>query len=279
MKCHTPSTVRLEVISIIFTLKNLIWVSVHWLVNKHGGRVWPCCLQILHGVPLVDAALIWSNAALIVAHPGESHTSREVVVPAWHLTCLVQHLDSWPKLWWKRKIKVIEGSMSIQISNECCLQPIKKLYAILCMCPSIPAGGRMRQRCINLLLCSRLQHVFITCNRGIYCAVSWNCRQPPWLQRLFITHHIACTETGLKTWVRPAVFTVKPLRSKQNRWSFPEMEHHVALCVCVMCGVKGREILLGKFISCVLCPYRRSYTDRGNSPISIQMDFCVTPQR
>lgn len=32
-----------------------------------------------------------------------------------------------------------------------------------------------------------------------------------------LTHHMACTETGLKTCERPAVFTLKPLRKKGRR--------------------------------------------------------------
>lgn len=78
---------------------------VYWLVDKHGGWVWSCGLQVLHGVPLVDAALVWSNAALIVAHPGESHSSREIVIPAWNLTCFVQNLQGWPRWLLNRKIK------------------------------------------------------------------------------------------------------------------------------------------------------------------------------
>lgn len=31
------------------------------------------------------------------------------------------------------------------------------------------------------------------------------------------THHMACTETGLKTCDRPAVFTLKPLVRKRRR--------------------------------------------------------------
>lgn len=84
-----------------------ILIQVYWLVDKHGRWVWPCCLQVLHGVPLVDAALVWSDAALVVSHPGERHASREVVIPAWHLAYLVQHLQGWPRLGLFGEIKVI----------------------------------------------------------------------------------------------------------------------------------------------------------------------------
>lgn len=56
-----------------------------------------------------------------------------------------------------------------------------------------------------------------------------------WIHDLFITHHITCTDTGLKTWVRPAVFTVKPLWCKHNCWSFPQRRivfHHDWIRVC-----------------------------------------------
>lgn len=35
--------------------------------------------------------------------------------------------------------------------------------------------------------------------------------------KIGFTHHMACTETGLKTCERPAVFTLKPLRRKKRR--------------------------------------------------------------
>lgn len=73
---------------------------VDWLVDKHGRWVWPRGLQVFHGVPLIDATLVWGDAAFIVAHPGESHASRKVVIPAWYLTHLVQHLQCRPSLCW-----------------------------------------------------------------------------------------------------------------------------------------------------------------------------------
>lgn len=63
-------------------------------------------------------------------------------------------------------------------------------------------------------------------------------RDPLWLHDLFITHHITCTDTGLKTWVRPAVFTVNPLRCKHNCWSFPD--HHD--CSDSMCATGGAPL-------------------------------------
>lgn len=71
-------------------------ISVDSLVDKHGGGVRPQGLQVSHGVPLVDAALLWGDAALIVTHPGEGHSPGEVVVPAGHLTHLVEDLQSRP---------------------------------------------------------------------------------------------------------------------------------------------------------------------------------------
>lgn len=63
------------------------------LVDKHGGRVWPRGLQVLHGVPLIYTALLRRDAALIVAHPGERHAAGEVVVPSRYFACLVEDLQ------------------------------------------------------------------------------------------------------------------------------------------------------------------------------------------
>lgn len=51
-------------------------------VDEHGGRVGPGRLQVGHGVPLVDAALLRVDAALVEGHPGESNAPGEVVEPA-----------------------------------------------------------------------------------------------------------------------------------------------------------------------------------------------------
>ena len=66
------------------------------LVHKQRGGVRPCGLQVLHGIPLVDAALLGADAALIVGGPDESYTSREVVVPPGHFAGLVKHLQGRP---------------------------------------------------------------------------------------------------------------------------------------------------------------------------------------
>lgn len=88
-----------------FPLKKVVskLKGVYLLVDKHDGWVRSCGLQVFHGVPLVDAALIWSDAAIIVAYPGKGHSSREVVKSSGHLTNFVQHLQGWPRLLWIRK--------------------------------------------------------------------------------------------------------------------------------------------------------------------------------
>lgn len=51
-------------------------------VDEHGGRVGSRRLQVGHGVPLVDAALLRVDAALVEGHPGERDAPGEVVEPA-----------------------------------------------------------------------------------------------------------------------------------------------------------------------------------------------------
>lgn len=66
------------------------------LVHKHGGRVGPRALQVGHGVPLVDAALLRGDAALVEGHPRESDAPWEVVEAAGHLARLVEDLQGRP---------------------------------------------------------------------------------------------------------------------------------------------------------------------------------------
>lgn len=65
-------------------------------VDKHGGRVRPGGLQVGHGVPLVDAALLGGDAALVEGHPGEGDAPGEVVEPAGHFARLVEDLQGGP---------------------------------------------------------------------------------------------------------------------------------------------------------------------------------------
>ena len=66
------------------------------LVCEQGGGVGPRGLEVLHGVPLVDAALLGADAALIVGGPEQRHAPWEVVVPPRHLAGLVQDLQGRP---------------------------------------------------------------------------------------------------------------------------------------------------------------------------------------
>lgn len=68
----------------------------HLLVDKQGRGVGPRGLQVLHGVPLVDEALLGADAALIVGGPDERHAPGEVVVPSGNFTGLVKHLQGRP---------------------------------------------------------------------------------------------------------------------------------------------------------------------------------------
>lgn len=64
----------------------------NWLVDEEGWRVGAGGLQVLHRVPLVDAALVGADAALVVRGPDQGHPTWEVVVPPSHLTGFVQDL-------------------------------------------------------------------------------------------------------------------------------------------------------------------------------------------
>lgn len=66
-------------------------------VDEHGRWVGPHGLQVGHSVPLVDAALLGGDTALIEAHPGEGHAPGEVVVPARHIACLMEDLQGRPE--------------------------------------------------------------------------------------------------------------------------------------------------------------------------------------
>lgn len=68
----------------------------HSLVHKQGRGVGPRGLHVLHGVPLVDAALLGADAALVVGGPDESHAPGEVVVPPCHFAGLVKDLQGRP---------------------------------------------------------------------------------------------------------------------------------------------------------------------------------------
>lgn len=68
----------------------------HVLVHKQCGGVGPRGLQVLHGIPFIDAALLRADAALIVGGPDERHTPWEVVMSPSHFTSLVKHLQGRP---------------------------------------------------------------------------------------------------------------------------------------------------------------------------------------
>lgn len=53
-------------------------------------------MDVLHGVPLVDADLVRGDLALVVADPGQEQTAGVVVVTAGHLTRLVERLQGRP---------------------------------------------------------------------------------------------------------------------------------------------------------------------------------------
>lgn len=69
---------------------------MHILVHKQRWGVRPRGFQVLHGVPLINAALLGADAALIVGGPDERHAPREVVVPSSHFAGLVKHLQGGP---------------------------------------------------------------------------------------------------------------------------------------------------------------------------------------
>lgn len=50
-------------------------------------------LDVLHGIPLIDAELVGGDPALVVADPGQKQAARVVVMAASHLTGFVQRLQ------------------------------------------------------------------------------------------------------------------------------------------------------------------------------------------
>lgn len=44
----------------------ILFEGIHSLVHEEYRGIWPSRLQVLHGVPLIDAALLRANAALVV---------------------------------------------------------------------------------------------------------------------------------------------------------------------------------------------------------------------
>lgn len=69
---------------------------VHSHVSEEDGRVGAVGLDVLHGVPLVDADLVGGDLALVVADPGQEQTAGEVVMATSHLTRLVERLQGRP---------------------------------------------------------------------------------------------------------------------------------------------------------------------------------------
>lgn len=125
------------------------------LVDKHDGWIWPWRLQVLHGVPLVNAALVGSDAAFVVAHPGESYTSREIVKPARNFASFVQHLQGGPGHLFKNKITYRHALVKLFKIHQ-------KNKTINGLKPTgmrqrrgfIPVGGIINQLCLRLHHCS-----------------------------------------------------------------------------------------------------------------------------
>lgn len=76
-------------------MKSKSW-SRHSHIREEHGRIGAVWLHVLHGVPLVDAYLVWGDPALIVADPGEEQAAWEVVVTTSHLASLMEWLEGRP---------------------------------------------------------------------------------------------------------------------------------------------------------------------------------------
>ncbi|TNN36841.1 hypothetical protein EYF80_052993 [Liparis tanakae] len=63
------------------------------IVCEENGRIGAVRLDVLHGVPLVDADLVGRDAALVVADPGQEQAARVVVVAAGHVARFVERLE------------------------------------------------------------------------------------------------------------------------------------------------------------------------------------------
>lgn len=82
------------------SLHEVSWYAGYSLVDEHGGRIRPGALQVGHGIPLIDAALLGGDAALVERHPRESNAPWEVVEPTRHLACLMEDLQGGPAGTW-----------------------------------------------------------------------------------------------------------------------------------------------------------------------------------
>ena len=62
-------------------------------VCEEDGRIGTVRLDILHGVPFIDAELVGGDPALVVADPGQKQAAWVVVMAASYLTGFVQGLQ------------------------------------------------------------------------------------------------------------------------------------------------------------------------------------------
>lgn len=135
----------------------------------------------------------------------------------------------------------------------------------LALCKVQPADGTMSQHCFSLHHCSTLIPELFHYSQTV---IDSHCDSGG----VIITHHIACTDTGLKTWVRLAVFTVKPLRSRRNRRVSPwGGERCSFVLIELIWSVKELRQRWEKnwtkqSCSCVPCPYRGSQKVKGAHP-------------
>lgn len=77
-----------------------MWVHswcVYSQVCEEDGRIGTVRLDVLHGVPLVDAGLVGGHPALVVADPGQEQAAWVVVVAAGHIARFVERLEGGPE--------------------------------------------------------------------------------------------------------------------------------------------------------------------------------------
>lgn len=73
--------------------RKLLFYSQIGEENRWIGTMW---LDILHGVPFVDAELVGGDPALIIADPCQEQTARVIIVAAGDIACFVEWLKSRP---------------------------------------------------------------------------------------------------------------------------------------------------------------------------------------
>lgn len=83
-----PSITKLKKTGTSITLV-CVYVYPHSQVSEKHRWVRTMGLDILHGIPLVDAVLLRGDVRLVVTNPRQKEASGVVIMAPGHLTCFV----------------------------------------------------------------------------------------------------------------------------------------------------------------------------------------------